>query len=100
MLIVEDDAVVAIERRQGLARSGHYLTLLADRVAQAFRGVSELRPEVACLRITAGKQAQAIQRAHDLREAYRIPALVLCAGEDLGERVLREVADHAAGRTR
>lgn len=89
VLIVEDDAVAAIELQRVLASSGHYLTMLADTVAQAFRVVSELRPDVACLRVTPGSRAQAIQRAHDLWEAYRIPAILLCAGEDLHGLALR-----------
>lgn len=75
ILIVEDDAMLALSMDDALTTVGHIVLGLARDPAMAYRIASELRPDLALVDLTLANQASGADVARHLLERHGVPAI-------------------------
>lgn len=82
ILVVEDEAVIALDLQSLLEEFGHEVVGTASRGDDALRVAAETRPDLALLDIRIGGRLDGIEVACRLRRDYDIPTLFLSAFAD------------------
>lgn len=88
ILIVEDEAVVALELEQSLQRLRHEVVGVADNSDQAVRMAQELEPDLVMMDIRLKGDVDGITTAATIRELTGTPVIYLTAysGDDILDR--------------
>lgn len=82
ILIVEDEAVVAIDVRHRLTRLGYTVVGVVDTGEEAVRKVEELDPDVALMDIMLAGTMDGVEAAGIIRERFGTPVVFLTAHSD------------------
>ena len=82
ILIVEDEAVVAIDVRHRLTRLGYTVAGIADTGEEAVRLVGELAPDMILMDIILAGKMDGVDAATLIRERYAAPVVFLTAHSD------------------
>ena len=82
ILVVEDEAVVAIDVRHRLTRLGYTVAGIADSGEEAVRLVGELAPDMILMDIILAGKMDGVDAATLIRERYAAPVVFLTAHSD------------------
>jgi len=82
ILVVEDEAVVAMELRSALEQMGYKVAPIARSSEDAIRFARELTPDLVLMDIRLTGSSDGIQAADVIRERYDIPVVYLTAHAD------------------
>jgi PAS domain S-box-containing protein len=82
LLIVEDEAIVALDLRQELEEFGCEVTGLAESADAALMSIEECRPDLVLMDIKIDGSMDGIQTARLLRHAYEVPVVFLTSYSD------------------
>jgi PAS domain S-box-containing protein len=90
LLIVEDEAIVALDLRVELEEFGCEVTGLAESAEAALMSIEECRPDLVLMDIKIDGSMDGIQTARLLRHAYEVPVVFLTSYSD------KEILNRAA----
>jgi CheY-like chemotaxis protein len=91
ILIVEDEAIIALNLRRRLMRLGYIIVATTMSGEEAVRQAEALRPDVVLMDIRLSGQMDGIEAATQIHERFRIPVIFMSAypNEPLLERIHR-----------
>lgn len=90
ILIVEDEALVALQMRGALQRAGHQVTGVADTLTEAIESAEQHRPDLALVDLQLAQGCNGLDVAAELKKRG-VPSLFLtgnCPGLDRGDLAL------------
>ena len=82
ILIVEDEAIVAMDLKRRLEKQGFRVCGIADHCEEVLRMVEETSPDVVLMDIIIQGESDGIALAHQVREHYDLPIIFLTANSD------------------
>jgi CheY-like chemotaxis protein len=82
VLIVEDEAIVALDLRQCLSSLGHAVVGVTARGEDAVRLAGELHPELVLMDITLQGDMDGVAAAEQIRRRFQIPVVYVTAHSD------------------
>lgn len=91
ILVVEDEAIVAQDIRDGLLEAGYRVPLIADSGERAVQRAAELGPDLVLMDICMRGAIDGVEAARRIRERFDIPVVYLTAFAD--ESVLRRARE-------
>ena len=92
VLIVEDEALIALWTSEALSDLGYEVTGIAATAEAALRSAAEHRPDVALMDITLSGSADGIAAARSLKDRFGIPTLFATAHADSATKKRAETA--------
>jgi len=88
ILIVEDEAIVAIDIQKILHTLGYDVPAIAFSGEEALRKVEEIQPDVIIMDIVIKGEMDGIEAAHQIHERFGIPSIFMTGySEELLERL-------------
>jgi two-component system, response regulator PdtaR len=96
VLIVEDNAVIALGMREVLSQAGFDVVGTAATVGEALRVAADTCPDIAIMDVTLAGRRDGIEGALLLRQGSRLPVLFLTGQDDLVTRLRAASAQPAA----
>jgi len=88
ILIVEDEAIVAIDIQKTVQKLGYEVPAIAFSGEEALRKTEELHPDVVLMNIVLKGQMDGIQAAQKIYELFGIPSIFMTGySEELLERL-------------
>lgn len=91
ILVVEDEAIVAQDIRDGLMEAGYSVPLIVDSGERAVQRAAELGPDLVLMDICMRGTIDGVEAARRIRERFDIPVVYLTAFAD--ESVLRRARE-------
>jgi len=82
IMVVEDEAIVALTIRKKLMKHGYEVPLIADNGADAIKNVKEVEPSLILMDINLKGEIDGIETARKIREIYDVPVIFLTAYSD------------------
>ena len=82
ILLVEDEAVIAMDLKSNLIQLGYEVQGIVSSGEDAIRRVSEAQPDLVVMDITLDGHLSGIEAADEIRKAYGIPVVYLTAHAD------------------
>jgi PAS domain S-box-containing protein len=82
VLLVEDEAIIALDIQKQLTKSGFVVTGTARTAADAFRKIEEQPPDLVLMDISIQGALDGIDAAQIVRERYEVPVIYLTAHAD------------------
>lgn len=86
VLIVEDEAILALDLEAEVEDAGHVVVAIAADTDQAVRAAAKARPDIAFMDIRLARGSSGIEAARILRERWDIPCIFLSANLDPATR--------------
>ena len=77
ILIVEDEAIVAIDVQKTVQKLGYDVPAIAFSGEEALRKTEELHPDVVLMDIVLRGQMDGIEAAQEIRERFGIPSIFM-----------------------
>ncbi|WP_263833911.1 response regulator [Sulfurospirillum oryzae] len=96
ILIVEDEAIVALDIKKALIQLGHDVITMVTNHDDAIRSVEKNRPDIIIMDIYLNNSLDGIQTAEDIQKIHAIPILYLSAFAD-DETINRAVKTNPIG---
>ena len=88
ILIVEDEAIVAVDIQKTLQKLGYEVLAIAFSGEEALRKTEELHPDVVLMDIVLRGQMDGIEAAQKIYERFGIPSIFMTGySEELAERL-------------
>ncbi len=88
ILVVEDEALIAVDLQERLGRLGFAVTGIADTGARAVQAAAEQQPDVVLMDIVLKGAMDGITAAEEIRRQWEIPVIFVTANSD-GEMARR-----------
>src|SRR5438309_8784018 len=82
ILIVEDEAIVAEDISESLARLGYRQTTIVDSGKEAVEMAAQIHPGLVLMDIKLKGAMDGIEAAHEIRRRLRVPIIYLSANAD------------------
>jgi signal transduction histidine kinase len=82
IMVVEDEAIVALTIRKKLTKHGYDVPLIVDNGADAIKNVKEIEPNLILMDINLKGETDGIETARKIREIYDVPVIFLTAYSD------------------
>ncbi len=82
ILIVEDEGLIALDRKKKIEQAGYSVPLIADNAAHALLGVERLRPSLVLMDIRLRGAQDGIETADQIRRNFHIPVMFVTAHAD------------------
>lgn len=79
ILVVEDEAMIALDIKEKLIDMGYIVPMTADNGADAIKYAGELRPDIILMDIVIKGDMDGIEAAEQIKEKFNIPSLFLTA---------------------
>lgn len=79
ILVVEDEALIAMDIAEKLAEMGYVVPQTTDNGADAIRLAGELKPDIVLMDIVIKGDMDGIETAEQIRNRFNIPSLFLTA---------------------
>lgn len=83
ILVVEDEALTAIDLKSNLIELGYDVPAIASSGENAIHAASELQPDLVLMDITLDGGITGIEAANEIRKLYAIPIIYLSADADI-----------------
>lgn len=97
ILIVEDEALVALGMSVSLEKAGYKVVGVVSSAVQAIEAVSRLRPGIVLMDITLRGPTDGIEAARLLQERFGIPVLFVTGQADAATKTRALAATKACG---
>ncbi len=86
VLIVEDEAILALDLEGLVEDAGHTVVAIAASADQAVRAAEKTRPDLAFMDIRLAQGSSGIEAAQILRERWDVPCIFISANLDPATR--------------
>lgn len=82
IMIVEDEAIIALDIKEILKKSGFHISAIVGTGAAAIKKAKELKPDVILMDVMLGRGINGIQAADEIRKAQNIPVIFISSFSD------------------
>lgn len=82
VMIVEDEAIIALDIKEILKRSGFSISAIVGTGAAAIQKAKELKPDVILMDVMLGRGINGIQAAGEIRKSQNIPVIFISSFSD------------------
>ena len=82
VMIVEDEAIIALDIKEILKRSGFHISAIVATGAAAIKKAKELKPDLILMDVMLGRGINGIQAAGEIRKAQNIPVIFISSFSD------------------